>query len=178
MALYALIAGDTGLILQIDPATFPVAPAFAWSSDISGVSPAPQVGWTAQGGGDTWAFSAPAAPAQTLFQQAAFAVSAGLTVTLSGSITLAATLFPTDLATQTKLGNVVTTVMSTQKFPGGSTTFPMKDSSGAWHDFTVVQYTTVAGAISAYVAAIDLIVDGNPNGAAALPPSSVSLTTE
>ena len=116
---------------------------------------------------------APAAP--TLAQQASAASVAGLMITLSGSVTLAATLFPTDPVTQGKLGAVVTTIGASGAFPGGATSYPMKDASGAWHSFTVGQYKAVAGAIAAYVAALDLIADGNPLAAASLPASSVSL---
>jgi hypothetical protein len=49
------------------------------------------------------------------------------------TLTLAAWLFPTDPTTQTKIGAVVTTINTTGTFAGGATTWPMKDSSGAWH---------------------------------------------
>jgi hypothetical protein len=117
----------------------------------------------------------PAPPAPTLAQQAGAASAAGLTVTLTGSMTLAATLFPTDSATQAKLGAVVTTINTAGTFPGGATSYPMKDASGAWHTLTIAQYKTLAGAIAAYVAALDLIADGNPLAATALPAASVSL---
>lgn len=118
----------------------------------------------------------PPPPIQTLAQQAAAAISAGLTLTISGTMTLAATLFPTDPITTGKIGAVVTTLLATSAFPGGATSYPMKDSAGAWHTFTTAQYPKIAGAIAAYVAALDLIADGNPMGATALPSSSVSLT--
>lgn len=52
----------------------------------------------------------------------------------------------------------------------------MKDLSGNWHTFTIAQYEAVATAIAGYAAALDLIIDGNPLNAVALPTSSVSLT--
>ncbi len=110
-----------------------------------------------------------------LAQQAAAAIGAGLTLTLSGTMTLAATLFPTDPATQAKLAAVVTTLLATSAFPGGVSSYPMKDSAGTWHTFTTAQYPKVAGAIAAYVAALDLIADGNPLSATALPSASISL---
>jgi len=113
--------------------------------------------------------------APTIAQQAAAAIMAGLTITLSGSVSLTA-LFPTDPATTGKLGAVVTTLVGTGAFPGGGTSYPMKDSGGAWHTFTAAQYKAVAGGIAAYVAALDLIIDGNPSGATALPPSTISIT--
>ena len=131
-------------------------------------------GW-AVAGGALVAFTPPA-PVLTLAQQAANAAVAGLTVALSGTMTLAATLFPTDATTQQKLVAVSATLLETGDFPGGGTTYPMVDSSGAWYTFTASQYKAVAGAIAAYVAACDLIAAGNPRGATALPANTVSIT--
>ena len=118
----------------------------------------------------------PPAPAPTLAQEASAAVRAGLTLTISGTMTLAATVFPTDPTTTGKIGAVVTTLLATGAFPGGATSYPMKDAGGAWHTFTAAQYPKVAGAIAAYVAALDLIADGNPMNATALPAASATLT--
>ena len=115
-------------------------------------------------------------PAPTLAQQAAEAIAAGLTITLSGNMTLAATLFPTDPTTTAKIGAVVTAINADGTFPGGATTFPMKDATGAWHTFNASQYKAVAGGIAAYVAALNLIIDGNPLGATSLPANAVTLT--
>ncbi len=114
--------------------------------------------------------------AGALAYQAGAAIPAGMTLTLSGSYTLAATLFPTDTDTQTKLAAVMTTVNSTQAFPGGASTYPMKDSADSWHTFTVSQYTAVAGALAGYVSALVLITDGNPLGVTTLPAASAALT--
>ena len=115
----------------------------------------------------------PAAP--TLAQQAATALGAGITLTLAGTMTLAATLFPTDPVTQTKLAAVVTTINAAGAFPGGAASFPMKDATGAWHVLTVNQYKEIAGAISSYVAALNLIIDGNPLSATALPAAALTV---
>lgn len=131
-------------------------------------------GWAVQNG-ELIAYTPPA-PAPTFAQQAAAAVGAGLSVALSGAVTLAATLFPTDPITTAKIGAVVTTLLATGAFPGGAASYPMKDSTGAWHTFAAAQYTAVAGAIAAHVAALDLIADGNPLDATALPAAQVSLT--
>ncbi len=113
--------------------------------------------------------------APTLTQQAAVAINAGLTLTLSGSLTLAATLFPTDATTQGKLADMAA-MAARGVLPLGATTYPMKDAAGTWHQFNAAQYQAVAAAIAAYAAAIILIADGNPFGATALPSASVSLT--
>lgn len=116
----------------------------------------------------------PPSPPPTLAQQAASALAAGFTISLSGTLTLAATVFPTDPATTAKIANM-TAMAQRGILPLGAMDYPMKDASGAWHHFNAAQYTKVAGALAAYVAALDLIADGNPLGATALPSASVSL---
>lgn len=120
--------------------------------------------------------AAPPPPAPTLAQQAAAAMRAGITLMLSGAIAMAATVFPIDPTTQTKLAAVATIINTTGGFPGGAATYPMKDAAGTWHTFTLAQYKTVAAAIAAYAASLDLIIDGNPLEATGLPGDSVSLT--
>ena len=116
------------------------------------------------------------AVAPTLAQEATAAIMAGLTIALSGTMTLTDTVFPTDPTTQAKLNAVSTVVLKTGAFPGGTTSYPMKDAAGIWHIFTISQYEAVATAIAAYVAPLDLIIDGNPLNATALPSNHVSLT--
>jgi hypothetical protein len=162
---------DTGIL------TYPNLPAAA---DLLNVTPEQ---WTARMANPSgWAVQAgalvaytPPEPVLTLAQQAATAAVSGITLTISGSLILAATLFPTDTATQGKLNAVVTAINATGGFPGGSATYPIKDASGAWHTFMLGQYKAVAGAIAAYVAACGLIADGNPVGVAALPPAAASV---
>ncbi len=115
------------------------------------------------------------APVLTLAQQAAAASVAGLSIALSGTMTLAATLFPTDPVTQIKLANMAS-MASRGVLPLGATAYPMIDSAGAWHQFTAAQYQAVAGAIAAYVAACDLIAAGNPLGVTVLPSNSITIT--
>ena len=117
----------------------------------------------------------PPPPVLTLAQQAANAAVGGLTITLSGTMTLAATLFPTDTKTQKAIESM-NAMARAGVLPLGSTTYPMIDASGTWHHFTAAQYQAIAGAISAYVAACDLIAAGNPLGVSSLPSSTISLT--
>lgn len=138
--------------------------------------------WTARLTG-LWAVSSrvlmpytPPTPTLTFEQQAAQAVAAGLLVSLSGSMTLPPTLFPTDADTQRKLGGVIAVINTSGMFPGGAATFPIKDSDGDWVAFTIDQYKAVAGAIATYVAALDLIIDGNPLNVSALPSPHIMLT--
>ncbi len=115
------------------------------------------------------------APVLTLAQQAAAASVAGLSIALSGTMTLAATLFPTDTKTQKAIESM-NAMARAGVLPLGSTTYPMIDASEKWHHFTAAQYQAVAGAISSYVSACDLIAAGNPLSVSALPQNSVALT--
>jgi hypothetical protein len=178
--IYARIVSGTVAELFTPPAGVAIADCFnaalAWV-DVTAVSPPPQPGWTASETGGVWSFAAPPAPpAPALAQQAAAAISAGIILTLSGSMTLAAIAFPTDPVTQSKLAAIATTINTTGAFPGGATSYPMKDATGTWHTFTLAQYKVVAAAIAAYAASLDLIIDGNPLGAVSLPTASVALT--
>jgi hypothetical protein len=117
----------------------------------------------------------PPVPPPTLEQQAASAAKAGLTVALSGSMTLAATLFPTDSTTQAKI-SAMADMAARGILPVGATGYPIKDSAGNWHTLTASAYQALAAAIGSYVAACILIADGNPLGATELPSNSVTLT--
>jgi hypothetical protein len=117
--------------------------------------------------------------APTLAQQAAAASVSGLTISSTGpTLAMAATKFPTDLATQGILNTIVNGLNTNGTFPEGAMTFPMLDASTppAWHPFTIPQYKAVATAIFNYVSGNDLIAAGNPLNATALPASSVTIS--
>jgi len=163
-----IVNGRVHEMTGIDPAGR-FNPALQWVPVPSGVAPAQ--GWSYAGG----IFTAPLAPAgPTLAQQAAAAINAGLTLTLSGSLTLAATLFPTDPTTTSKISDMAA-MAARGVLPLGATDYPMKDSAGTWRHFTAAQYQAVAGAIAAYAGALNLIADGNPLGATTLPPASATV---
>jgi hypothetical protein len=151
-------------------------PGLQWVAVPEGVTPAE--GWSYSAG----TFSAPAAPpAPTLAQQAATASISGLTIsTAAGSptLTLAATLFPTDLPTQNKINIVVNGINTTGAFPNGASTYPMLDaeSPAVWRNFTIAQYKAVAAALLTYVAACDLIAAGNPLNATTLPATNATIS--
>ena len=173
---YARVVGGTVFELFTPPTGVSLSECF--TADVAAqfvavpAGQTPAQGWIYSGG----TFAAPVVPMPPLAQQAAAALGAGVTLTVSGTMTLAATLFPTDPVTTAKIGAVVTTLLATSAFPGGATSYPMKDAAGAWHTFTTAQYPKVAGAIAAYVAALDLIADGNPLSATALPSPNLSVT--
>ena len=113
----------------------------------------------------------------SLAQQAASASVSGLTIASTGpTLTLPATLFPTDTQTQLRINTVVNGLNTLGTFPGGATSFPMLDSAGTWHTFTIAQYKAVASALFAYISTLDLIAGGNPLNAAALPANSVTIS--
>lgn len=118
----------------------------------------------------------PTAPTPTLAQQAYAALYAGLTISLTGSITLAATLFPVDPAAYGKIALVATEINATGAFPCADTSWPMKDSAGNWHTLTVAQYKAIGSAIAAYAAPLNRIIDGDPT-VTALPSSTVGPLT-
>ena len=134
------------------------------------IAAAVAAGWTEATG--SWP---PAPPAPTLAQRAEAASVSGLTITLTGSITLAATLFPTDPVAQSKIA-AMNAMATAGALPTGFTTYDMRDNVGVWHHFTAAQYQAVAHAIAAYVAVLSLIVDENPNAPVSLPASSVTIT--
>lgn len=144
--------------------------------DVSNVDPRPEAGWSATLHGSVWSFSAPSMPTPTLAQQAAAACLAGVTISLSGSTELGSTLFSTDEFTRQSLSAVLMTLMITGSFPGDTVTYPLRDTGGTWHAFTTAQYKAVAGAILTYIAALSLIMSGNPLGATELPSASLALS--
>ena len=153
-------------------------PSLPNPADLLAITPAQwaerMTGQWAVSGGALVAYVSPA-PTPTLAQSAALASVSGLTISLTGSVTLAATLFPTDAVTQGKIAAMNAMAM-TGALPTGFTTYDMRDASGGWHHFTAAQYQAVAHAIAAYVAVLSLIADGNPNAPTSLPASSVTLT--
>jgi hypothetical protein len=112
--------------------------------------------------------------APTLAQLAAVALGAGVTITISGTLTLAPTLFPCDTTTQAKL-LAMDNMAQKGVLPSGQTAYAMKDSAGQAHEFTAAQYQAVVAAIAAYTAALVLIADGIST-ATALPSPDLTVT--
>ncbi len=178
MSTYARIQNGIVAELFSPPANVPIAQCFApgltWveCDGTPGVAP----GWTAAESNGAWTFTAPPEPpAPSLAQQAASALAAGVTITLTGSVTLAATIFPCDPGTQTKI-EALASMAARGVLPTGATGYAMEDAAGTWHEFNAAQYQALAGAISAYVAALILIADGNPLGVTTLPSSSITVS--
>jgi hypothetical protein len=106
------------------------------------------------------AIVAGSAPAPGLTQQAAGLLAGGLAITSTATTALSAT-YPVDPVSQQKLLAVQSVLSVTGSFPGGASTWPVKDAAGAWHVCTAAQFTAIAVAIAAFVAPCDLIMDGH-----------------
>lgn len=168
---------ESGVVMELfsPPTGLGIADCFhgglVWAG-VDGVSPAPEVGWEASQTGGVWHFAAPAAPVLTLAEQAVARLAEGLSIASTGTPALSA-VYPADAAAQQKLLSIQTVLAGTGSFPGGAATWPLKDRSGAWHVVNVAQFTAIATAIAAFVAPIDLILDGRAG--VALPAASASI---
>lgn len=118
--------------------------------------------------------AAPAVTAtQTDAEKAAALIAGGLAITSTSTPALDAT-YPTDAATQAKAGALEVRIAAGLGFPGGGSTMPWKDAAGGWHELTQAQFTSLASAISAFVAACDLVIDGFPG--ATLPDAAATIS--
>lgn len=125
--------------------------------------------------GSTWVanaivYAAPATP--SLAQQAAALLASGLAIVSTATSALSGT-YPADPVSQGKLLAVQSVLSVSGAFPGGATTWPVKDASGQWHVATPAQFTAIALAVANFVAPIDLIMDGHAN--IPLPSSSATI---
>src|ERR1700734_3317865 len=140
MTSFALVLDNN--IIQINPTIFPVAPPMVWTTDISAISPEPQVGWAAAESSGVWSFTAPPAPpALTLAQQAEAMLGQGIAITSTGTPALNAT-YPIDPNTQFLASQIVDyiTANASTTFPGEppSSTLAWTDITGAVHTFPSV----------------------------------------
>jgi hypothetical protein len=167
--MFALIINGT--VVQTAAAEFPVNPALTWV-DISTVSPAPQPGWTYSGG----TFAAPVVPplpAQTLAQQAAAAISAGLTVTSTSNPALNGT-YACDATAQSHLMAEMIALLNSSgaTFADGTASIVWPNITGSLHTYTPAQFQPLALAIGAYVSALYKCINGV---LATLPPAAVTI---
>ena len=166
MTLFARIeAGEVAELVTFDPdGLFNKSLTWVDASAATGVAP----GWIYDGK----QFAAPAAPTLTPAQQAAALIAGGLAITSTGTAALSAT-YPCDAAVQAKAAAIEVRIAAGLGFPGGASTMPWKDAAGAWHELDATQFTAIAGAISVFVAACDLVADGYPG--AALPAATATI---
>jgi hypothetical protein len=134
-------------------------PSLVWV-DVTAVSPAPQVGWTATQDGNAWTFAAPAAFTPTPQQQAvalltngAVAITSTATPALNGSYAI-------DPISRGNIIAVQTSINAGLGVPGGGPTFNYLDASNAPHAFTAANFTAFATAVRDYVYALTQVASG------------------
>ena len=115
----------------------------------------------------------PAPPSPSLAQQAATLLAGGLAVTCTSDAALSAT-YPADQTSQTKMIGLQLGLTATGAFPGGATTWPVKDAATPpqWHVMTAVQFGELVTKMLAFVAACDLVIDGQST---TLPPPTATI---
>ncbi len=147
--MQALVA--SGAVIELAATPFAVVPSWSWV-DVSAVSPAPQVGWSAAETGGAWRFTPPTAPPPpTLAQQAQAALYAGVAITSTGTPTLNGT-YGCDPGAQANLNAIQTYINTNDKFPGSAGTYSYVDMNDAPHTFpTTAAFTAFATAIADYV---------------------------
>lgn len=143
---------------------FPDTLPGAWETAPDG---APQSGWTYSNG----AYAAPVPPTPTLAQQAAATLSAGLTVTSTGTPAINGTYPTTDLP-QRYLASEMQFVSTFGTFTTGGTTLDWPDVSGALHEFDIPTFTAFAKQFAMFVAANIRCIDGH---ATELPSANVTI---
>ncbi|WP_428485937.1 hypothetical protein [Rhodopila sp.] len=143
--------------------------------NLAGITPTPQLGWSASETNGTWSFTAPPPPpAPTLAEQAITAMSAGLTISSAGTPALDGTYACDDTA-QANLNSMYNLIQRAggNAFPGGLSALPWPLLSGAVVTFTSVSaFLAVETAIGDYVLTLDLVVTTN---AGTLPPATASI---
>jgi hypothetical protein len=175
MSNSALIA--SGLIVQVNPSQFPVPVSLVWV-DISTITPAPQVGWSAVETSGAWAFTAPSPPpAPTPAQLAAAAYSTfiggGLTVTSTATPGLNG-VYPIDADSQVTISTEAQFVSTFAEFTNQQTTnLEWQTQNGAMATFPTTQaFMAFAKAAAQAVAAAKLAAATGaamPSGAVTIP---------
>jgi hypothetical protein len=158
MAIFALVSGNA--IIELSPVAFPVHPNFVWTTDISAISPQPQVGWTAVKTDGAWAFTAPPAPpAPTLAQQAMRLQALGLAITSAGTASLDAT-YPTDANTIGFINSEVSAIGMNGTFADGTSSIEWPDVNGVIHEFNIAQFKQFATVIGVFVSRLRKCIIG------------------
>jgi hypothetical protein len=171
---YAIITGGTitNVVAWDGASPLPAALASALGPQIDQLSPVPQMGWAAAEAGGVWSFTAPAAPAPTLAEQAATALTAGITITSTSNPALNGT-YACDPNAQARIQAISLYGVVNSAFPGGGSTYPWLDTSGTPHTFpNVAAFQGFATAVANYVAALDFVLAGVSS---TLPSSSVTI---
>ena len=165
MTSFALVLNNQ--IIQIDPEQFPVASGLSWTTDISAISPAPQVGWTAQEAAGVWSFTAPAAP--TVAQQAQALLAAGACQIASTGTPAIDGTYAIDANSRAMLGEIIAGINAGDGLPGGGASFIYDDAQGA-HSFTEgSQVLAVGKGLRDFIYAAMQVVQGRAEALPAQP---------
>lgn len=153
--MYALVLN--GFVVQVAASKFEVYSDLQWAPISSDTTV--EVGYGATESNGVWTFTAPVAPPQTLAEQAAAALSAGLAITSTSTPALDGT-YAVDEAPQRRLNRVSVYLQINGVFPGGSSTITWLDTGGGKHVFDATQFKALASASGDYVAALDDVILG------------------
>lgn len=150
---YARIAdGAVAELVTLD-AAIPIAAAFHSSLtfvDVTGISPAPQQGWT-YSAPNTFAAPVPVPP--TAAQVFAAAVAAGIQIASTGTPALNGTYAITADAKGT-IDGVYSGIKDGDGLPGGGATFNYSDITEAAHTFSATTFPPFAKAVRDYLYAL------------------------
>jgi hypothetical protein len=157
MSLFALVLNGT--VIQLAAEIFAVAPALVWTSDVSAVSPVPEVGGTATDTAGAWTFTAPpAAPGPTNEQLAA----AELATKLAAGIVITSTSLPAvdgtyalDPVSTAQVFQIGLFASQFGVFPSGGATQMYPDINSVPHSFTVAVFVAFLRAVAPLVSAYE-----------------------
>ena len=170
MAEFAEVVG--GVVINVAVAASSAdLPSGTWVQ-IDTLSLVPGIGWAASQSGGVWSFTAPAAPALTLAQQAQALLAGGLALTSTGDAALDAT-YALDPATISYIGNEMMSLVKNATFADGTTTVVWPDVGGTLHTFSVTQFEAFATECGLVVAGARKCIIGVPG--ATLPASSATI---
>lgn len=145
--------------------------ALTWV-DVTAVTPAPQVGWTATETNGSWSFATPVAPVLTLAQQAALLLTAGLTIASTGTPAIDG-VYGCDTETRATIAEVTAGINAGHGLPGGGSTFDfnLRNGTGVTFPATAV-FLAAAVAIRDFVYGCSQVVNGRSG---TLPSASVTI---
>jgi hypothetical protein len=170
MSIFGLVLD--GSIIETHAAMFDVFPALSWTTDISAVTPPPQVGWGATQAGGVWTFTAPpAAPAPTLTQQATALLATGCAIVSTATPALNAT-YACDAESRADILSEMVSILAVGAFTNGSASLAWPDVTGAQHTFTVAQFKALATSLGGFVGTLKPLAAG---ATGALPAQPVTI---
>lgn len=170
---YALVDGS-GIVQNIIvwDGVSPYTPPPGQNPVLAGTGAA--VGGTYSSGLLGGTFTPPAPPTLTAMQQAATALSSGLSITSTGTPSLNGT-YSLDQTNQNNVSATTTYILLNGTFPGGGTTMSWIDQSGVAHTWpNVAEFKAFATVYANFVAAVALYAASN-GASGSLPSNQVTI---